>query len=201
MENIDENQKELTVREVAERLDVSEETVRRWIRAGKLDSNCDSRKGGHRIKYKDFVNFVNQNTVRYQIGTSYDRRNSNNPVTAVMQDLGIIPSHMTERIVTEEKFLPPVVEETVGETVEEIIQTLSFDNVNSPVINPLISELNDIKVRIDEIEGRINDYRHEILKCEEELGSNKKKFDMYKRFLVEIKESGLIPRPDEISSD
>ena len=35
-----------TVKEVAKMMNTSEETVRRWIRSGKLKANMDSRKKG-----------------------------------------------------------------------------------------------------------------------------------------------------------
>ena len=40
----------LTVPEVAEQLDVTEETVRRWLRAGQLEGTLLSRKAGWRIR-------------------------------------------------------------------------------------------------------------------------------------------------------
>jgi excisionase family DNA binding protein len=43
-------EKLLTVREVAEYLDVTEETVRRWLRTGRLDGVLLSRKSGWRIR-------------------------------------------------------------------------------------------------------------------------------------------------------
>jgi excisionase family DNA binding protein len=40
----------LTVTEVAEQLDVTEETIRRWLRSGKLDGVLLSRKAGWRVR-------------------------------------------------------------------------------------------------------------------------------------------------------
>ncbi len=40
----------LTVTEVADRLSVTEETVRRWLRAGQLEGTLLSRKAGWRIR-------------------------------------------------------------------------------------------------------------------------------------------------------
>jgi excisionase family DNA binding protein len=40
----------LTVAEVAEQLDVTEETIRRWLRAGKLEGVLLSRKAGWRVR-------------------------------------------------------------------------------------------------------------------------------------------------------
>lgn len=42
--------KYLTVTEVAETLDVTEETVRRWLRSGRLEGTLLSRKAGWRIR-------------------------------------------------------------------------------------------------------------------------------------------------------
>ncbi len=43
-------EKPLTVTEVAEYLGVTEETVRRWLRAGSLEGTLLSRKAGWRIR-------------------------------------------------------------------------------------------------------------------------------------------------------
>ncbi len=43
-------EKLLTVTEVAEYLDVTEETVRRWLRTGRLEGTLLSRKAGWRIR-------------------------------------------------------------------------------------------------------------------------------------------------------
>ena len=49
----------LTVDEVAERLKVHAETVRRWVRAGALAAlDLGSRSGGYRIKRADLDEFV-----------------------------------------------------------------------------------------------------------------------------------------------
>jgi excisionase family DNA binding protein len=43
------NQQYLTVPEVAQRLTLSEEVVRRWLRSGKLRGTLLSRRAGYRI--------------------------------------------------------------------------------------------------------------------------------------------------------
>lgn len=40
----------LTVTEVADQLDVTEETIRRWLRSGKLEGVLLSRKAGWRVR-------------------------------------------------------------------------------------------------------------------------------------------------------
>lgn len=48
----------LTVTEVAEILGVTEETVRRWLRAGKIEGVMLSRKAGWRVKPEALDRFV-----------------------------------------------------------------------------------------------------------------------------------------------
>jgi excisionase family DNA binding protein len=51
----------LTVSEVAERLRVSEETIRRWLRDGRLFGvHLGSRKGGWRVSERDLEAFLRE---------------------------------------------------------------------------------------------------------------------------------------------
>lgn len=56
--------KTYSVKEVAELLNTNPETVRRWIRNGKLKSNIDSRKGGNVISQQMLDNFL-KNSPKY----------------------------------------------------------------------------------------------------------------------------------------
>jgi DeoR/GlpR family transcriptional regulator of sugar metabolism len=49
-----------TVKDVAEKFSVSQETVRRWIRSGKLHARLDSRKNGATITEFDLQEFYRQ---------------------------------------------------------------------------------------------------------------------------------------------
>ena len=53
-----------TVKEVAKMMNTSEETVRRWIRSGKLKANMDSRKKGSVITDAMLREFT-RNTPKY----------------------------------------------------------------------------------------------------------------------------------------
>lgn len=55
------NMKEYTVKEIAESAGVSQETVRRWIREGKLEGAKASRKQGNRITEDALLRFVKMN--------------------------------------------------------------------------------------------------------------------------------------------
>ena len=50
----------LTVRNVAERLSVTEETVRRWLRSGELQGVMLSRKAGWRIRPEALAAFLDR---------------------------------------------------------------------------------------------------------------------------------------------
>lgn len=54
-----------SVAEVASMLQVNEETVRRWIREGKLEANRKLGRGGSSITLDNIVNFVNQPPYTY----------------------------------------------------------------------------------------------------------------------------------------
>jgi excisionase family DNA binding protein len=50
----------LTVADVCDRLQVHEETVRRWLRDGRLKGIYLGGRSGYRIREKDFVTFLEQ---------------------------------------------------------------------------------------------------------------------------------------------
>jgi excisionase family DNA binding protein len=56
----------LTVRDVAERLKVTKETVRRWVREGGLPALVLGKKAGHRIRSTDLDAFI---AARYGLGS------------------------------------------------------------------------------------------------------------------------------------
>ena len=56
--------KTYTVREISEMLGKNPETVRRWIREGKLKAGQDSRKGGNYVTEEDLKKFL-KNTPKY----------------------------------------------------------------------------------------------------------------------------------------
>ena len=50
----------LTVSEICERLRVHEETVRRWLREGKLPGRAFGGRTGYRVRESDLESFLNQ---------------------------------------------------------------------------------------------------------------------------------------------
>ncbi len=62
----DETQIMFTVSDVASIFSVSEETVRRWIRSGKLKTEIESKKDGHKISANALREFVSTEKPKYQ---------------------------------------------------------------------------------------------------------------------------------------
>jgi excisionase family DNA binding protein len=56
--DMDQQDRYLTVEQVAERLQVHEETVRRWLRAGLLRGHVISRRAGWRIRESEVDRFA-----------------------------------------------------------------------------------------------------------------------------------------------
>lgn len=57
--------KTYTVKDIAELLDTSTETVRRWIRSGKLQAEQESRKEGNLVTKERLEEFL-KNTPKYE---------------------------------------------------------------------------------------------------------------------------------------
>ena len=53
-----EEERWLTVQKVADRLDVSEQTVRRWLRSGELPGVLIADRAGYRIRPRDLDGFL-----------------------------------------------------------------------------------------------------------------------------------------------
>ena len=52
------DEKWLTVNQIAERLQVHQETVRRWLREGRLAGRNFGGKSGYRVRERDFEAFL-----------------------------------------------------------------------------------------------------------------------------------------------
>jgi excisionase family DNA binding protein len=57
----------LTVEQVASRLQVHEETVRRWLRDGRLRGHLISRRAGYRVRESEVERFASGETVEAKI--------------------------------------------------------------------------------------------------------------------------------------
>ena len=49
-----------TISDIAKKLSINEETVRRWVRSGKLTGTRMSKKGGFKVSEFDFTNFLTE---------------------------------------------------------------------------------------------------------------------------------------------
>ncbi len=70
-ELIDSNQNNLSVKTVAELLQTNEETVRRWIRDGKLQAEISSKKKGYTISAKQLAKFLTSTPSAGSIGFGF----------------------------------------------------------------------------------------------------------------------------------
>ena len=55
-----------TISEVASIFSVSEETIRRWIKSGRLRASIDSKKEGYKVAEKDLKEFVETQKPKYR---------------------------------------------------------------------------------------------------------------------------------------
>mgnify|MGYP002343952694 CR=1 FL=1 len=70
-------EKVYTVKEVAEVMDVNEETVRRWIRSGELKASQSSKKQGNVVNEYDLLVFVSDKPkYKKMIGCEQNTTNS-----------------------------------------------------------------------------------------------------------------------------
>ena len=54
-----------SVKEIADMLNTNPETVRRWIRSGKLEAIQESRKGGNVVTKSMFARYYHDSTPRH----------------------------------------------------------------------------------------------------------------------------------------
>ena len=61
----DEAQVVFTISEVSSLFSVSEETIRRWIKSGRLKASIDSKKEGYKVTEKDLKEFIETQKPKY----------------------------------------------------------------------------------------------------------------------------------------
>lgn len=62
----DEAQVVFTISEVSSLFSVSEETIRRWIKSGRLKASIDSKKEGYKVTEKDLKEFIETQKPKYR---------------------------------------------------------------------------------------------------------------------------------------
>ena len=75
-----------SVKEISTLLNVNEETVRRWIRTGRLKSTIKSYKNGHVISEFDLYEFVNMNR-KYRRGLDLNKVTIDDPYVKNLERL------------------------------------------------------------------------------------------------------------------
>ena len=87
-------------KEISELLEVSEETVRRWIRSGKLKAEKSSKKQGNIVNEKDLFEFVSDNP-KYKKMIQAENHQRDNPFSLhdLLNDLIIQRNQLDEYVV------------------------------------------------------------------------------------------------------
>ena len=82
-------EKAFRVEEVADLLGVCKETVRAWVRKGKLQATADSRKNGYLVKASDLKNFLEDNPIYYSDRVHYtlNIRNSTSNIDTCIDEI------------------------------------------------------------------------------------------------------------------
>lgn len=88
----------ITVKDIADELKVSEETVRRWVRTGKLKGTKSSKKEGFVIFREDYLKFTN-NYPKYRRPSiehelDYIKRRFNNELEELKAQKAIIENRI-----------------------------------------------------------------------------------------------------------
>lgn len=82
-------EKAYRVEEVADLLGVCKETIRAWVRKGKLQAIADSRKNGYLVKASDLKNFLEDNPIYYsdRVYFSLNIRNSTSNIDNCIEEV------------------------------------------------------------------------------------------------------------------
>ncbi len=117
-----------TVKDISSMLKVSEETVRRWIRDGKLEASRGIGKQGNKISEEQLHTFVANNaSVTQKNSLSFDSKTA--AVTGALLGLGISPitsaplgaaAFLSSKILNSYKKTEDSVEDSPNNTTDEI---------------------------------------------------------------------------------
>lgn len=100
------NKSYLTVDEISDKLDVNKETVRKWIRSGRLKATIYSRRNGSIISEEDYQKFISKNPT-YKPKNSSETEKLMKELEAIKKKLKTV-SDIKRRITIIEKKLKEV---------------------------------------------------------------------------------------------
>ena len=118
-----------TVTDIASIFSVSEETVRRWIRSGKLKTTITSKKDGHKIAEKDLREFISITKPKYQKFLPFMRLS--------LMPIGAVPSFLAATSVPD---LNSVIEVSIKQQLQSILSEST-----SQIVDKLKATLTDNK--------------------------------------------------------
>ena len=152
--------KSYTVKEIAETLKTDPETVRRWIRSGKLDSTITSTKTGHIIT-EDALNKFIKDTPKYAAMVAGSIVTS--PVALSLVVGGLIGGLVGTVMSNDKKKLS---KEDVRKSIERQISDCEKRISNNK------KTLNEIKSKIDDDEKSLQQFKYALEHLDLELIAN-----------------------------
>ncbi len=187
LEDKDLNKKFFNVKEIAEMLDVSEETIRRWIREGKIRAVSASRKQGNKIAKEDLEDFLRKNKDSGKIGKAamlgLSAMSFGIPILGasvvgaaglgllkcLLKDKGELGEVVLKKIFEPENLDDPVENEKAAKNLDLLEEQLVF-----------------IEKQIDELNSKILSKKSEILKLNEEVDNFEKEKEKKEEKLKEL---------------
>lgn len=151
--------KEYNVKQIAEMLNTNPETVRRWIRSGKLEANQSSKKSGNIISEQSLENFV-RNTPKYA-GLLSSIASFSVAATAFGLPLAFSLPLQVANLVVQLKNLDNPSENYTADQIssilkEEIQRAEKSLSKKADLVKQLQSEIDAEKKRIDELVYALN---------------------------------------------
>lgn len=177
--------KEYTVKEIAEMLSANEETVRRWIRDGKLESNFTSKKSGHRVSETKLNEFL-EKFPKYAVGAASGVA-TGTKVAGALGTLGVLSPMLLPGV--------PIIGATAAalmvmsqskqkENQDINQQTITADQMIDffqKQIGEMENKIREARMTADFLENQLNATKMEISGLESQLESHKTKLESWKK--------------------
>lgn len=163
--------KTFTVKEVAEMLNTNPETVRRWIRAGKLKSEKKSRKSGNVITDNDLKDFVNANPKYESLAHTISEIGAISAISAI--GLGLA-------------FPIPIIAGGVAGIAAITKIANSINRLNSEQEESIIKDVDSVKTLLSYLKKAKSDNLAKIDKLNQEINTLKQDTDTTEHYIHEL---------------
>lgn len=154
--------KTYNVKEIAELLKTNPETVRRWIRSGKLKADIDSRKGGN-VVTEQMLNAFLKTTPKY---ASVAAASLTTPLGLGIATATILSGALTSQYIKAEQIKKAKIDS------EEVVKLLKMDiKTRKESIKTKMATVEQLELEIDEERQRIEETKRlieELLNTEEQ---------------------------------